>query len=61
VGKSITDYCAALEFLEKRSPILPTTIHIDFEQYIHSADRLLWSTSKIKDVSSISDKLSTEK
>ncbi|KAE9528757.1 hypothetical protein AGLY_012332 [Aphis glycines] len=37
VGKSVTDYCTALEFLKQRSPRLPTTFHIDFEQSIHSA------------------------
>jgi hypothetical protein len=48
VGKSVTDYCTALEFLKKRSSILPTTFHIDFEQSIHSAVRLVWLMSKIK-------------
>jgi len=48
MGKSVTDYCTALEFLKQRSPLLPTTFHIDFEQSIHSAVRLVWPMSKIK-------------
>lgn len=48
VGKTVPDYCTALEFLKKRSPILPKTVHIDFEQSIHSAVRLVWPMSQIK-------------
>jgi len=62
VGKSVTGYCTALEFLKKRSPILPTILfHIDFEQSIHSAVHLVWPMSKIKGFGSMSDKLGTEK